>query len=347
MPAIDAAAWPMPLDQVFTQTSDDQLDTEEAINDLFSRLRPSRFDFAKNATGGNTSALINPWLLSAEQEQQRSEASSNEPSKPKPSLLLERQAHINFLTKLLEPLPGAYTAFDTNRSWLLYWIFHSYDLLSVSLDPKGRVKAIATLLSFQNKATGGFGGGPDQIAHLMATYAAISALAIIGGPGSAPTAEDVADGKSVEVGHGGWDEIDRTKMYEWISSLKQPDGSFLVHVNGEVDVRAGYCVVCISTLLGISTPQLFEGMAPSLLAVRPTRVASQQQASPLTTTLALTVASRSCRSMCLDPLSEKRTADTLTAPPQRISLSHCSAPRLEARLLLHLARNSLYRGRGR
>ncbi|CDS81945.1 related to RAM1-protein farnesyltransferase, beta subunit [Sporisorium scitamineum] len=262
MPAIKAAAWPMPLDNVYTQTSDDQLQTEEAINSLFSRLRPSRFDFAKDASN-SSKAIINPWLSSAEQEQQRAaHASSLGKSAPKPTLLLERQAHINFLTKMLEPLPGTYTAFDSNRSWLLYWILHSYDLLSVSLDPKGRARAIATLLSFRNKATGGFGGGPDQISHLMATYAAVSALAIIGGPGSAPTAEDIADGKSVEVGHGGWDEIDRTKMYEWISSLKQPDGSFLVHVNGEVDVRAGYCVVCITTLLGISTPQLFEGMAP-------------------------------------------------------------------------------------
>ncbi|CBQ70127.1 related to RAM1-protein farnesyltransferase, beta subunit [Sporisorium reilianum SRZ2] len=255
MPAIKAAAWPMPLDNVFTQTSDDQLETEEAINALFSRLRPARFDFAKDASNSGK-AIINPWLSAEEQDQQRDK------STPKPTLLLERQAHVNFLTKMLEPLPGAYTAFDTNRSWLLYWILHSYDLLSVSLDPKGRARAIATLLSFQNKATGGFGGGPDQIAHLMATYAAVSALAIVGGPGPAPTAEDIADGKSVEVGHGGWDDIDRTKMYEWISSLKQPDGSFLVHVNGEVDVRAGYCVVCIATLLGISTPKLFEGMAP-------------------------------------------------------------------------------------
>lgn len=256
MPAIQAPAWPAPLDNVFTQTSDDQLDTEEAINDLYSRLRPSRFDFAKVAR--SKGPIVNPWLSDAEQEQKLAEDSA----KSKPTLLLERQAHVNFLTKLLEPLPSAYTAFDTNRSWLLYWILHSYDLLSVSLDPKGRARAIATLLSFQNKSTGGFGGGPNQISHLMATYAAVSALAIIGGPGSAPTAEDVENGKSVEVGRGGWDDIDREKMCEWISSLKQPDGSFLVHVNGEVDVRAGYCVVCITTLLGISTPKLFDGMAP-------------------------------------------------------------------------------------
>ncbi|SNX87425.1 related to RAM1 - protein farnesyltransferase, beta subunit [Melanopsichium pennsylvanicum] len=260
MPAIKAAAWPQPLDNVFTPTSDDQVDTEEAINALFYRIRPSRFDFAKDVN--KKVPVINTWLSEAEQAQQSEEVSAGDKATPRPGLLLERQAHVNFLTKLLEPLPGAYTAFDTNRSWLLYWILQSYDLLSVSLDPKGRARAIATLLSFQNTATGGFGGGPNQISHLMATYAAVSALAIIGGPGSAPTAEDIANAKSVEVGRGGWDDIDREKMYEWISSLKQPDGSFLVHTNGEVDVRAGYCVVCIATLLGISTKGLFDGMAP-------------------------------------------------------------------------------------
>ncbi|GAC97897.1 farnesyltransferase beta subunit [Pseudozyma hubeiensis SY62] len=253
----------MPLDNVYTQTSDDQVETEEAINALFSRFRPSNLDFDKSTSskGKGAGAIINPWLSPAEQEQQRAQGSANEAASPKPTLLLERQAHITFLTKLLEPLPGAFTAFDTNRSWLLYWILHSYDLLSVSLDPKGRARAIVTLLSFQNSGTGGFGGGPDQIAHLMATYAAVSALAIIGGPGPAPTTEDIVDGKSVEVGRGGWDAIDRGKMYDWISSLKQPDGSFLVHTNGEVDVRASYCVICIATLLGISTPTLFGGMA--------------------------------------------------------------------------------------
>ncbi len=49
-------------------------------------------------------------------------------------------------------------------------------------------------------------------------------------------------------------------MYEWLLSLKQPDGSFVVHLGGEVDVRASYCVLCISLLLGICTPELIEGM---------------------------------------------------------------------------------------
>lgn len=40
---------------------------------------------------------------------------------------------------------------------------------------------------------GGFGGGPGQAAHLLATYASVCTLAIAGSPGP----------------DGGWDQIDR------------------------------------------------------------------------------------------------------------------------------------------
>jgi hypothetical protein len=29
----------------------------------------------------------------------------------------------------------------------------------------------------------------------------------------------------------------RQKMYEWLKSLKQPDGSYIMHHEGEVDIR--------------------------------------------------------------------------------------------------------------
>lgn len=250
MPAINAPAWSVPNDGVESTTSDEQLETERAIHKLFAPLRKLQHNLV-DADFDKDDSLVNPWLPSGEQ------ASIAQPAK----LVLDRQAHINFLVKLLEPLPAGYTAFDTNRSWLLYWVFHSFDLLATSLDPKGRARAIATLLSFQNLGTGGFGGGPNQVSHLMSTYAAVCALAIVGGPGTIPNPQDIDQGLSVEVGRGGWDEIDRPRMYTWMMSLKQPDGSFLVHNNGEVDVRASYCVICIAGMLGISTPELMRGMS--------------------------------------------------------------------------------------
>lgn len=177
-----------------------------------------------------------------------------------PGPVLRRKAHLDFMSQWMRPLSSEYVAFDQNRSWLIFWVAQTYDLLG---SPWGtarqarqdgtakdvRTRAVDTLLSFQNPVTGGFAGGPGQNAHLMTSYAAVMALATVGGP---------ADGTSTATP--AWDLIDREKMYTWMMSLKQPNGSFMVTEGGEIDVRCTYCVLCISLALGICTPELIEGM---------------------------------------------------------------------------------------
>lgn len=124
---------------------------------------------------------------------------------------LRRDEHVAYLRRLLAPLPAPYVTFESNRAWLIYWVAHALDLLDAPLTGSLQARAISTLLHFQ-APQGGFGGGPAQLGHLMSTYAAVCALAIVGGPGPAPTAADVAAGVSVEVGRGGWDAIDRYVM---------------------------------------------------------------------------------------------------------------------------------------
>ena len=206
--------WPAPDDACQTRTSVEQRCTEEAI---YERMKPF--------VGENAQPL--PPLYGDE--------------------------HIAYLRRLLQPLPAPYVTFDSNRAWMLYWIAHSLDLLRAPLRGALQARAISTLLHFQSPH-GGFGGGPAQMGHLMSTYAAVCALAILGGPGGAPTSDDVQLGVHEE--RGGWDAIDRAAMYDWMMRLKQPDGSFLVHEQGEIDVRATYCVVAISMLLGIATDEL-------------------------------------------------------------------------------------------
>ncbi|WFC98309.1 protein farnesyltransferase [Malassezia yamatoensis] len=212
--------WPVPDDLYPTQTSVEQRQTEDAIH-------------------------------------QRAEL-YEDGAQPLPPL--RRQEHAAFLLRILEPLSARYVAFDSNRAWLIYWISHSLDLMGLPLTGSLQARAISTLLHFQDTLNGGFGGGPGQMGHLMSTYAAVSALAIIGGPGGKPTEDDIENGQSVGVGRGGWDCIDKDKIYDWIMRLKQPDGSFLVHEQGEIDVRATYCVIVVASLLGLMTHELLEGV---------------------------------------------------------------------------------------
>ncbi|PIL34579.1 hypothetical protein GSI_03358 [Ganoderma sinense ZZ0214-1] len=106
---------------------------------------------------------------------------------------LQRRSHFDFLLRnLRQGFPERYISQDASQPWLIYWTLHGFSILGAGLDDQTKKRTIETLLALQHPE-GGFGGGPDQAAHLLATYAAVSAFAVVGRPG---------DG-------GGWDAIDR------------------------------------------------------------------------------------------------------------------------------------------
>lgn len=90
---------------------------------------------------------------------------------------------------------------------------------------------IATYTASQN-TTGGFGGGPGQLSHLAATYAAVLALATAGGPSAL-------------------DVIDRRAMWHWLGALKRADGGFSMAAGGEEDIRGTYCALTLASLLNL------------------------------------------------------------------------------------------------
>jgi len=159
------------------------------------------------------------------------------------SYKLNRPLHLNWLVRLcFQGFPNRYVSQDVSQPWLLFWILQSFQTLGVALDPTTKQRAIDTILANQHPS-GGFGGGPGQLPHLLPTYASVCSLAIVGRPGEG----------------GGWDQIDRQKMYEWFLSLKQPDGSFVVCHDAEVDMRGCYCLLTVATLLDMLTPELVRG----------------------------------------------------------------------------------------
>ncbi|TFK87888.1 terpenoid cyclases/Protein prenyltransferase [Polyporus arcularius HHB13444] len=162
---------------------------------------------------------------------------------------LQKKLHFEFLLRnLRQGFPERYTSQDASQPWLIYWTLHGFSILGVGLDDQTKKRTIDTLLAMQHPE-GGFAGGPGQTAHLLPTYAAVCSFAVVGRPG---------DG-------GGWDAIDRKKMYDFFMSLKRRDGSFLVSHHGEVDVRGIYCLLAVATLLNLLTPELLAGV-PEFLA---------------------------------------------------------------------------------
>ncbi|KYO25880.1 protein farnesyltransferase subunit beta-like [Alligator mississippiensis] len=155
--------------------------------------------------------------------------------------VLQREKHFHYLKRGLRQLTDAYECLDASRPWLCYWILHSLELLEEPI-PESVASDVCQFLSQCQSPQGGFGGGPSQHPHLAPTYAAVNALCIIG------TEE-------------AFNVINRKKLLEYLYSLKQPDGSFLMHIGGEVDVRSAYCAASVASLTNIITPTLFEGTA--------------------------------------------------------------------------------------
>ena len=184
---------PTPVDAVETPTSEEQREVEYSIRSLLVPYQQSML--------GSSSSSSNKKAPSS------SSALPEVVSLPVPTL--NKKLHMTFLAKILDPLPAPYVGFDSTRCWLIYWVAHSYYLMGTELSEPVRTKAISTLLHFQDRKVGGFGSGKGQIGHLMGTYAAIMALAVVGGPGSCPNEDDVRAGQSTSIGRGGWDDVDR------------------------------------------------------------------------------------------------------------------------------------------
>lgn len=155
---------------------------------------------------------------------------------------LDRAKHVRYCRAGLESLSAGMSALDASRPWLCYWIVHSLELMGEAIDASTTARLVDFLGTRCQDETGGFAGGPGQMAHLAPTYAAVNALVTLG----------TTDAYRC---------IRRPDLYAFLSRLKNADGSFSVHTGGESDVRGTYTAVSVATLTGIADEQLFAGTA--------------------------------------------------------------------------------------
>ena len=190
--------------------------------------------------------------------------------------LLLRDRHAIYMRRGYEMLSSGFICLDASRTWILYWITHGLDLLGASRTKAGTPAAEAAMahriigawggsrvqcfrfspctvrvssdtLTRCQHPEGGFGGGPQQLAHCAPTYSAVLALLIVDAKRAAAV-------------------IDRRKLYAFYMRMKHPSGGFHMHHGGEVDIRATYTVMAIATLLNICTPELKAGVAEYILS---------------------------------------------------------------------------------
>ncbi|CAD5223381.1 unnamed protein product [Bursaphelenchus okinawaensis] len=159
----------------------------------------------------------------------------------KEEFYLNKEPHIKWFKENIALLPNGYAGQESSRTWFCFWCLHGLKLLGYKLTKEEEKQFIVFLKSCQNPE-GGFGGAPGNYSHMATTYAAVMSLVTIG------TEEALA-------------VIDRKKLIDFYWTMKLPDGSFMLHETGEIDVRAVYCMIACCYVCGIMNEPLFEGVA--------------------------------------------------------------------------------------
>jgi protein farnesyltransferase subunit beta len=162
-------------------------------------------------------------------------------SKQAEQIYLFKERHLAYLNNGIRNLSCHFDCLDASRPWLCYWILQSMALLKYTISNEVATDIIEFLKKCKSPS-GGYGGGPGQLPHLAPTYAAVLSLCLIG------TKE-------------AYDSIDRDLLQNFLTSLHQSDGSFIMHRDGEVDIRGVYCALVPAILTCILTEEMIENTA--------------------------------------------------------------------------------------
>ena len=74
--------------------------------------------------------------------------------------------------------PGGFSSLDASRPWIAYWATHSLNLLQLPHNRAVPPEALVATLASCQHPSGGFGGGPYQLAHLAPTCAPILSVTL-------------------------------------------------------------------------------------------------------------------------------------------------------------------------
>ncbi|XP_057447464.1 protein farnesyltransferase subunit beta [Lotus japonicus] len=201
---------------------------------------------AATATATATVSQRDQWMVESQVFQIYQLFATIPPNAQSLMVELQRDKHAEYLSKGLRHLGPAFSVLDANRPWLCYWILHSIALLGESIDDELEDHTIDFLNRCQDP-NGGYAGGPGQMPHLATTYAAVNTLITLGGQKSLAS-------------------INRDKLYGFLQRMKQPNGGFRMHNEGEIDVRACYTAISVASILNILDDELIQNVGDYILS---------------------------------------------------------------------------------
>lgn len=169
--------------------------------------------------------------------------------------------HVAYLSGIFtQSLRHSFVSLDASRPWMIYWCTHGLDLLLANNNNQQKAavhtpvsthapRSLITLQqcwtqSHNNNGGGGFGGNVGQLPHAATTYAAVMALVVLSQYNTDTILEYL---QSI-----------RPLLYHWMQHqlIDTETGAVRMHVDGEVDVRATYCVVSVCVVLHLPIPHV-------------------------------------------------------------------------------------------
>ena len=168
--------------------------------------------------------------------------------------LLDKDTHAQYALNTMLQLGKGYQSIDSGQPWIPYWLTNILEITENSLEdlPKMlRTKLIKYLTNLHNNETGGFRGAKSLQSHVASTYGAILAIANI----AWEDAYKIVDKKLMKeflksVFWRGESKDANTSVKS--SELKVgKNGSYIMHENGEYDLRGCYCALVVADILGL------------------------------------------------------------------------------------------------
>eukprot|EP00835_Amoeboradix_gromovi_P003303 NODE_213_length_14376_cov_0.499054.p3 type:complete len:419 gc:universal NODE_213_length_14376_cov_0.499054:10291-11547(+) len=154
--------------------------------------------------------------------------------KSKPNPKLRRVETFMYAAQaFLTVLPEYFTSLEASTTWVFFWNTLTIKVLGGEIDEQVSDRIVKSLKRLQYSKNGMQGWlGIDYIPHLASTYAAVHALCHIG---------------TVSA----YNLINPQKLLNYFIAVKSSSGGFLMHVNGELDVRGTYCILSILDLVQV------------------------------------------------------------------------------------------------